>query len=48
MKLLRLYKKIIKWVFWATIALIVIITAHAIYETDNWKFFDMDLNTPDQ
>ncbi|MCB0463337.1 MAG: hypothetical protein KDC81_11590 [Flavobacteriaceae bacterium] len=47
MESLRLYKKIIKWVFWATIVLIVFLTAQAIYETDNWKLFDMDFNTRD-
>lgn len=47
MKSLQLYKKIIKWVFWGTIVLIIFLTLQAIYETDNWKLFDIDFNTRD-
>ena len=47
MESLSRYKKIIKWVFWLTLALIVFLTFQAIYETDNWKLFDVDFNTRD-
>lgn len=47
MKSLSRYKKIIKWTFWATIALLVFLTAQAIGETENWKFLDVDFNTRD-
>ncbi|WP_286105691.1 hypothetical protein [Arenibacter sp. M-2] len=47
MESLLLYKKVIKWIFWATIALIIFLTFQAIYETDNWKVFDIDFSTKD-
>lgn len=47
MESLSRYKKIIKWVFWLTLVLIVFLTFQAIYETDNWKLFDVDFNTRD-
>lgn len=47
MKSLRRYKRIIKWVFWLTLALISFLTIQAIYETKNWNWFDIDFNTRD-
>ncbi len=47
MESLSRYKRIIKWVFWITVVLIVFLTFQAIYETDNWKLFDIDFNTRD-
>ncbi|MCA0131755.1 hypothetical protein [Winogradskyella alexanderae] len=47
MKSLTRYKKVIKWVFWITISLIVFLTFQAIYETEDWKFFDVDFNSRD-
>ncbi len=47
MDLLKKYKRIIKAVFGVTIALIIFLTVQAIYETDNWKPFDVDFNTKD-
>ncbi|WP_242084210.1 hypothetical protein [Aestuariivivens sediminis] len=47
MESLARYKRIIKWAFWLTLMLIVFLTFQAIYETDNWKFFDVDFNTRD-
>lgn len=47
MESLQQYKRIIKWVFWTTIVLIIFLTIQAIYETDNWKAFAIDYNTRD-
>lgn len=47
MESLSRYKKIIKWIFWLTLVLIVFLTFQAIYETDDWKLFDVDFNTRD-
>ncbi|WP_347374481.1 hypothetical protein [Aequorivita sp. Q41] len=41
------YKKIIKWVFWLTLLLISYLTLQAIYETDDWQWFNMDFNKRD-
>lgn len=47
MKSLKAYKKVIKWVFWLTLGLILFLTFQAINETDNWKCFDIDFDNRD-
>lgn len=47
MESLSRYKRIIKWLFWLTVALIVFLTIEAIYATDNWLWFKVDFNSRD-